>query len=118
MKVGVSIHGPDVRVPPHPPPPLVASPLTERAIWAAESQRQAPSIAACPALRAWSQRHRPGELVLLPNTEQVLMILVLGGVRDVHDLLYVKRRADFSSRSQMYPNCCIKVRINPPYTPT
>lgn len=48
---------PDVRV----PPLLAACPLTERAIWAPESQRQAhPSL--CPALQACSQGDRLGEL--------------------------------------------------------
>lgn len=73
---------PDVRV----PPLLVVSPLTEWAIWAAESQPQAhPSW--CPALWARSQRDSLGELAgisarhPLAKLEHVLMILAFSGVK-------------------------------------
>lgn len=88
---------PDVRV----PPLLVECPLTERAIWAAESQRQAhPSP--CPALWACSQRDRLGELagISAPRSpaklEHVLMILAFSGVKSVHDSRYSMRRVGFS----------------------
>lgn len=77
---------PDVKV----PPLLAVSLLTERAIWAAESRRQAhPSL--CPALWACSQRDRLGELAgirspdLLAKLEHVLMILAFSWVENVND---------------------------------
>lgn len=86
MKVGVSEPFSDVKV----PPPLAASLLTERAIWAAESLRQAhPSL--CPALWACSQRDRLGALAgirspdLLAKLEHVLMILAFSWVRNAND---------------------------------
>lgn len=97
MKAGVYNHGLTSGV----PPLLVASPLTERAIWAAESQRQAyPSL--CPALWARSQRDRLGELAgtgaprSLAKLQHVLMILAFSEVKNVHDSLYLTRRAGFS----------------------
>lgn len=88
---------PDVRV----PPLLVVSPLTERAIWAAESQRQAhPSL--CPALWACSQRDRLRELagISTPNSlaklEHVLMTPAFSGVKNVQDSLHLTQRVCFS----------------------
>lgn len=88
---------PDVRV----PPLLVQSPLTERAIWAAESRRQAhPSLR--PALWACSQRDRLGELAgisalrSLAKMEHVLMILAFSGVKNVHESLHLMRLVGFS----------------------
>lgn len=119
MKAGVYNHGLTSGV----PPLLVASPLTERAIWAAESQRQAyPSL--CPALWARSQRDRLGELAgtsaprSLAKLQHVLMILAFSEVKNVHDSLYLTRRlvsVTLSDWSRMCPNCCFKVTRNPSY---
>lgn len=111
---------PDVRV----PPLLVVSPLTERAIWAAESRRQAhPSPR--PALWACSQRDRLGELAgtgaprSLAKMEHVFIILPFSGVKNMRESLYLMRRGWFQPRSltghRCIPNCCVKAINNPSY---
>lgn len=88
---------PDVRA----PPIMAASPLTERAIWAAESPWRAHPFL-CPALRACSQRDRLGELAgigaprSLAKLEHVLIVLAFSEVRIVRDSLYLMHWAGFS----------------------